>query len=106
MKQPNFNLPSINFANMEKSNIVVTKDGSNTLFNERSHEHYHSVFGAIQESKHIFIQAGLDVIPKHSESIHLLEIGFGTGLNTLLSYQWAEKNEIHVTYEGIEAFPI
>ena len=40
--------------------ILTTDDGSHTLFNEHIGEHYHSTFGAIQESAHIFIQAALD----------------------------------------------
>ena len=91
---------------MKNNGVIVTGDGSDTLFNAQSGEHYHSVFGAVQESTHIFIHAGLDAVPKHSDAVHLLEIGFGTGLNALLSYQWAEKNQISVIYEGIEAFPI
>ncbi len=91
---------------MKNKGVIVTGDGSNTLFNAQSGEHYHSVFGAIQESMHIFINAGLEVVPKLSQPVHLLEIGFGTGLNALLSFQWAEKNQIPVFYEGIEAYPI
>ncbi len=91
---------------MEESKVIITGDGSTTIFNELSKEHYHSVFGAIQESVHIFIKAGLDFVPKLSEPVHLLEIGFGTGLNALLSYQWAEKYQAPVIYEGIEAYPI
>ena len=91
---------------MENKGIIVTDDGSDTLFNAQSGEHYHSVFGAVQESRHIFISAGLDAVPRNEEPVHLLEIGFGTGLNALLSYQWAEQNQTHVLYEGIEAFPV
>lgn len=91
---------------MKNKGVIVTGDGSNTLFSIQSGEHYHSVFGAIQESMHIFINAGLEVVPKLSQPVHLLEIGFGTGLNALLSFQWAEKNQIPVLYEGIEAYPI
>lgn len=91
---------------MENKRVIVTDDGSNTLFSTQSGEHYHSIFGAIQESKHIFIDAGLGAVPQFSAPVHLLEIGFGTGLNALLSLQWAEENHIHVMYEGIEAFPI
>jgi len=91
---------------MENNGIIVTADGSNTLFSIHSGEHYHSVYGAIQESKHIFIDAGLDAVPRFSEPIHLLEIGFGTGLNAMLSLQWAEENHVPVIYEGIEAYPV
>ena len=91
---------------MKKNDVIITGDGSKTLFSEQSNEHYHSVFGAIQESVHIFIKAGLDAVPGLTNPVHILEIGFGTGLNALLSYQWAEKDQISVVYEGIEAFPV
>jgi tRNA U34 5-methylaminomethyl-2-thiouridine-forming methyltransferase MnmC len=91
---------------MGESKAMVTGDGSNTLFSAQSGEHYHSVFGAIQESVHIFIRAGLDFVSKNTQPVCILEIGFGTGLNALLSYQWAEQNNIPVVYQGIEAFPI
>lgn len=91
---------------MEKRDVIVTGDGSNTLFSTQAGEHYHSVFGAVQESEHIFVKAGLDAVPGLSGPLYLLEIGFGTGLNALLSYRWAENNKIAVAYEGIEAFPV
>ncbi len=90
---------------MNISKVVLTQDGSHTLFNKQSGEHYHSIFGAIQESKHIFIDAGLEVIDKEVKTIHILEIGLGTGLNTLLSMQWAEANGRRIDYTGLEAFP-
>ena len=91
---------------MKISSPVKTKDGSHTLFNERAGEHYHSLFGAIQESEHIFIRAGLDALQTLPETLHILEIGFGTGLNALLSLKWAEKHRQRVQYLGIEAFPL
>jgi len=85
---------------------VKTKDGSHTLFNERAGEHYHSVFGAIQESEHIFIRAGLEAVQPLPEILNVLEIGFGTGLNALLTLKWAEEHRKPVHYLGIEAFPL
>ncbi len=85
---------------------VVTKDGSHTLFDERSGEHYHSVFGAIQESEHIFIHAGLEGCHFQGRELRVLEVGFGTGLNGLLTLRWAEENRRQVHYTGIEAFPL
>ncbi len=91
---------------MKLSKTVKTKDGSHTLFNEKAGEHYHSVYGAIQESEHIFIRAGLEGYKNQENELRVLEIGFGTGLNGLLTLQWAEKHHQHVQYTGIEAFPV
>lgn len=87
------------------SNLQITRDGSHTLYSNMYGETYHSSYGSIQESKHIFIHAGLDLFLNH-QHINVLEIGFGTGLNALLSLLWAEKHKIFINYHGIEAFPI
>jgi len=94
------------FCGMDANNPVITKDGSHTLFNERAGEHYHSVYGAVQESKHIFIHAGLDFFRPRPKMLSVLEIGFGTGLNGLLTLQWAEEHHQPVQYTAIEAFPL
>ena len=88
--------------------IVPTADGSNTLFNETIGEHYHSANGAFQESKHVFIAAGLEhaVSRNPEKDITILEVGFGTGLNFLLSFLYGEENSIKLNYTGIEAFPL
>ncbi|MDQ8006270.1 MAG: tRNA (5-methylaminomethyl-2-thiouridine)(34)-methyltransferase MnmD [Pedobacter sp.] len=88
--------------------LTPTADGSNTLFNEEIGEHYHSSHGALQESKHVFIEAGL----KHGlekfekPEIDILEVGFGTGLNFLLSYAQTEEACRKLNYHSIEAFPL
>ncbi len=84
--------------------LIVTEDGSTTIYLEELNEHYHSTFGAIQESQHIFIEAGFKYLAAKTPSINLLEVGFGTGLNCLMSLQTA-KNE-NVKYWGIEPFPV
>lgn len=92
---------------MIKSRLRLTDDGSYTLYNSNVGENYHSSFGAIQESEHIFIGAGLGtVIDKNLNQVNLLEIGTGTGLNVLLTYLWAEKNNMIIKYHGLEPFPI
>ena len=85
---------------------ILSKDGSHTLFSKRFGEHYHSSFGAIQESSHIFIQAALIPVGNKLKSINLFEVGFGTGLNALLAYQFALQNNITINYYSVEAFPI
>lgn len=88
--------------------ITLTADGSNTLFNETIGEHYHSKHGALQESKHVFVDAGL----KHAihcfpeQEINVLEVGFGTGLNFLLSADWCASQDTPLKYTALEAFPL
>lgn len=84
--------------------LETTEDGSHTLYVPELEEHYHSTHGAIQESMHVFIDAGL----RHcnNEHIHLLEIGFGTGLNGLLTLLEAEKLHKKLFYHSLERFPL
>jgi len=86
--------------------LVVTADGSSTLFVVELNEHYHSTFGAIQESRHIFIEAGFKHQQKKFNQIKILEIGFGTGLNALLSLDESVRNEVQTDYCGIEPYPV
>lgn len=85
--------------------IVKTEDGSNTLLHKSINEHYHSIHGALQESLHVFIKNGLDLIENKTE-INVFEMGFGTGLNALLAYDYAVKNKVKINYFSIEAYPI
>jgi len=87
---------------MERT-IKITDDGSSTLYVPDLHEHYHSIFGAVQESKHVFIEKGLMAVKKETASI--LEIGFGTGLNALLTLVNSTKFK-HIDYQGIELYPL
>lgn len=88
--------------------IIKTSDGSDSLLNTTLNETYHSVHGAIQESEHVFIKAGLEFVVQYSNtsSIHILEIGFGTGLNALLSLQHGALKSKHFQYTTLEAFPL
>jgi tRNA U34 5-methylaminomethyl-2-thiouridine-forming methyltransferase MnmC len=84
--------------------IFKTKDGSDSLLSKEFNETYHSSFGAIQESKHIFLEAGF--LHCNKSKISVLEVGFGTGLNALLTYIYAQKFNKIVKYEAIELYPI
>jgi tRNA U34 5-methylaminomethyl-2-thiouridine-forming methyltransferase MnmC len=86
--------------------LIITGDGSHTLYVPRLNEHYHSKFGAIRESGHIFIEAGLKKIFPGQTFIKILEVGFGTGLNALLSLVEAEKSGKTIHYTSIESFPL
>lgn len=83
--------------------LKTTSDGSHTIFDSSINETYHSVHGAIQEAKHIFIEAGLKHKQQLSE-ISILEVGFGTGLNTILTL--IEKQKTRLFYTTIEKFPL
>ncbi len=88
--------------------IITTGDGSHSLQNHQLNETYHSIHGALQESIHVFIKSGLDYIIERDpvSEIRILEIGFGTGLNALLT--WKRSNEIKnkISYTTLEAFPV
>ena len=73
-----------------KKEIVKTRDGSNTIFVPEFDETYHSTHGAIQESLHVFIRSGLKFKTELND-INVLEVGFGTGLNVLLSFIDSEE---------------
>jgi tRNA U34 5-methylaminomethyl-2-thiouridine-forming methyltransferase MnmC len=84
--------------------LFRTADGTETLYSAKMQESYHSLNGAAQESKHVFIDAGLNhLAPK---KLHLFEVGFGTGLNALLSWGEAHRNHLDICYTAVEAFPL
>lgn len=89
-------------------NIVQTADGSSTLFNAEVGEHYHSKHGALQESKHVFLKSGLEfyLSKQIQETVSILEVGFGTGLNYLVTADYCLKNNIILDYTGIEKYPL
>lgn len=83
---------------------VITADGSDTLFVPELNDHYHSVHGAVQESSHIFIRNGLDVC--NADPLSIFEVGFGTGLNALLTAVRCSSGIREVIYTAIEKFPL
>ncbi len=133
---------------MNTHSIRITEDGSTTIFNSLKNEHYHSTHGAVQESMHVFIEAGMqylmDIEPhqaigntvenslqhdrgntvenksqhdreQYFDKLNILEVGFGTGLNALLSLMELNKinntsehheHALHINYTALEPFPI
>ncbi|MBO0321955.1 tRNA (5-methylaminomethyl-2-thiouridine)(34)-methyltransferase MnmD [Muricauda sp. CAU 1633] len=87
-----------------KRRIITTGDGSKTIQIEDWDEQYHSKHGAIQEAYHVFIEHGLRLFK--NDHIKLLEIGFGTGLNALITFLEAHKQQLKIDYVGVEAFPV
>lgn len=91
-----------------KRKIIITEDGSSSLELLDVNEHYHSTFGAIQEAQFVYLNNGLAYFINKNEakSISILEMGFGTGLNSFMSFLYAQKHQIITNYVGIEAFPL
>lgn len=85
--------------------IRQTADGSNTLFDVITGESFHSMNGALTESMHVFIRAGLFSVCSIKHKINILEIGFGTGLNALLTF-FNKPSQTEISYHAIEAFPL
>ncbi|GCD76816.1 hypothetical protein JCM31826_02980 [Thermaurantimonas aggregans] len=88
--------------------LAETKDGSSTLINTHLQQSYHSMHGAIQESMHVFIKEGLlyylEKFPK--ENLHIFEMGYGTGLNAVLTFLETLKRQLLVDYKAVDLFPI
>lgn len=82
----------------------TTSDGSSTLCSAKFGAHYHSLNGAVTESEHIFINAGLRALDL--KEISILEVGFGTGLNVALSANYAKIHGISIDYCSLELFPL
>jgi tRNA U34 5-methylaminomethyl-2-thiouridine-forming methyltransferase MnmC len=92
---------------MSHLEIITTSDGSHSLLNKNLNETYHSHHGALQESVHVFINQGLKfLLSKSPASVNIFEVGFGTGLNALLTLQLALRDNISITYTSVEAFPL
>lgn len=84
--------------------IIRTKDGSTTIHIKDWDECYHSKHGAIQEAQHVFIKNGLALY--QNQSVSILEIGFGTGLNAFITYLESKKLDLEINYVGVEAYPV
>jgi tRNA U34 5-methylaminomethyl-2-thiouridine-forming methyltransferase MnmC len=94
-------------SNKPSLQIVSTKDGSQTILNTELGSTYHSRHGALTESQHVFIDKGLrKQIEDGVTNITLLEMGFGTGLNALLTAIEAKKLNIRINYHALELFPV
>ena len=89
--------------------LLMTEDGSFTVSIPEIHTTYHSTRGAIQESEHVFIKTGLKFFTEknnNKKTVDIFEMGFGTGLNALLSFMEAERLQLKINYTSIEFFPL
>ncbi|MEL6134680.1 MAG: tRNA (5-methylaminomethyl-2-thiouridine)(34)-methyltransferase MnmD [Bacteroidota bacterium] len=87
-----------------KVNHTLSKDGSSTLWAPDFDEHYHSVHGALTESEHVFIEAGLQYVEEKETPLYIFEMGFGTGLNALLTLVHRSNRPIY--YTSLELYPL
>lgn len=90
------------------SRLVLTADGSHSVYNAEVGQHYHSVHGARQESERVFIDLGLQAafVQFNAEPLRVFEMGFGTGLNALLTMREAAHQNRSVQYEAVELHPL
>lgn len=84
--------------------VQLTDDGSSTIYIPEMDETYHSSHGAIQEAKHVFLKYGIETL--NLPEVSVFEMGFGTGLNALLTLKFAKESGTQVNYKGIEAYPV
>ena len=98
---PNYSL----ILKMFSREIILTADGSATIFIPDWEESYHSRHGSIQEAYHVFIKNGLDEFSARNP-IHILEIGFGTGLNAFITLLESNERNLKIHYTGIEKYPV
>ena len=87
--------------------MVVTADGSHSVFNMEVGQHYHSIYGAVQESDRVFIELGLlYTFEQVKGSVRVFDVRFGTGLNTLMTIREARRHQRVIDYVTIEDSPI
>jgi tRNA U34 5-methylaminomethyl-2-thiouridine-forming methyltransferase MnmC len=82
--------------------IITTEDGSHTVYHPEINDHFHSIHGAFRESMHVYIRSGFSYHP--SADVSILEIGFGTGLNVLLTLKQAREEKRKVRYDSVDKF--
>lgn len=85
--------------------VKTTADNSKTLYIGELNECYHSHHGALQEARYVFVKNGLKKI--NLKEINILELGFGTGLNVLVTMEeFLKSQDIRVNYFSLEKYPI
>lgn len=84
--------------------VVLTKDGSHTIFLPDLNESYHSMYGAVKESVHVFINAGFNAC--RLNLMNIFEMGFGTGLNAFLTWMECKKQGRKINYHTVEKNPL
>ncbi len=91
---------------MSELEIFETQDGSHSVLSHQFGVSYHSKYGAVQETRHVFVEAGLFQQALTKSDLHILDVGFGTGLNAYLTLLEAQKRNLSIRYDAIEKFPM
>lgn len=91
---------------MSSLKIIESKDGSHTIYNPELDEHYHSTHGAFQEAMHVFIKSGFEEKLQSQSEVKIFEMGFGTGLNAVLTAMQQDEQELEIEYTALEAYPL
>ncbi len=86
--------------------IEETADGSPTLYREDIDEHYHSVKGALAESKHVYLETGWKKAAETSRHVRVFEVGFGSGLNAAITASAALESKTSTEYYAVELYPL
>lgn len=86
--------------------LLITSDSSHTLYHPQLNETYHSKSGAIGESQYVYIDSGLAYKAHNQDTLAIFEFGFGTGLNALLTWMFAENNNKKIVYDSVEKYPL
>ena len=91
---------------MNDPGLFLTGDGSHSIQSEKFKVPYHSIHGAVQETEHVFIQAGLTKRLETKKKLCILETGLGTGLNAFMTYLFAERQKTKIHFTSLEAYPV
>ncbi len=83
--------------------IIKTSDNSDTIFDQNLNEIFHSQKGALTESKHVFLDKGFNYVSESLNNFSIFEVGFGTGLNAVLTLIEADNKNIKIKYHSIES---
>jgi len=89
---------------IQKTSLITTEDGSSTIFNHQIQEHYHSIYGSYTESMHVYIETGLRSFSQ--KELVIFELGFGSGLNALLTLIESLSKGLKIKYLTIEKYPL
>lgn len=88
---------------MEDRSLIQTNDGSSSILDSFRNASFHSVHGALTESNHVYINSGLGLFQNSKQKVRIFELGFGTGLNTFLSFIYGYQHSIQIEYTAIDS---
>lgn len=82
---------------------LITEDGSCTWLSPRYGETFHSIHGALTESRHVYLRGTqTESRLQHAAQARVLEVGFGLGLNFLVTGNAAIDCQAQLEYHALE----